>query len=458
MKTVFITSFEGMEVKNILRTAILTTLLKERDVRLVIFTRTPERMAYHKREFHDPRILYEIVEKLPVKGMNLFLQRMKFLLLKTETTDLRRRMRYQEDGNFFAYASGLVLNRILARKTMRRILRFFDYHFIKNHQYDGYFAKYHPALVVLGNLFSEPETDFLRAAKKRGVRTVGFINSWDKTTARSVLRGLPDKIIVFNDIVKGEVVAYNDADARDIFVGGMPHFDHYFSGTVTPRDQFLASMRLPPTCRYIVYAPIGSAWNNSDWEIIDLLYRLNDEGKFGKDIAILVRFPPNDFIDPRELEQRPRLLYEYPGFRFSTKRGTDWDMGEQEMRHLADTLAHMALLIGYTSSIAVDAAVFDKPVVNIFFEMGVKKSLLMSPIHYYSMTHYKKAFAAGGVRRAESVDALVAWVRRYLDDPALDREGRRRIVREQCAITDGTSGAQIGAFILDILKKFARSA
>lgn len=457
MKTIFVTSFEGMEIKNILRTAILATLLKERAVCLVIFTRTPERAAYHRQEFHDERILYEIVEKLPVKGIDLFLQRMKFLLLKTETTDLRRRMRYEADRNALAYGGGLALNRILARKTMRRALRFLDYHFVKNRQYDHYFAQYQPALVVLGNLFTEPEIDFLRAAKKRGVRTVGFINSWDKTTARSVLRGLPDKIIVFNEIVKGEVMAYNDADARDIFVGGMPHFDHYFTGTITPRQQFLASMRLPQSCRFIVYAPIGNAYNNSDWEIIDLLYRLNDEGKFGKDIAILVRFPPNDFIDPHELERRPHLRYEYPGFRFSTKRGTDWDMGEKEMRHLADTLAHMSLLIGYTSSIAVDAAVFDKPVINIFFEISAKKSLLLSPIHYYSMTHYKKAFERGGVQLVKSESELVEWVRKYLEHPEIDREERRRIMREQCAITDGTSGAQIGAFILDVLKKTVRS-
>lgn len=453
MRTIFITSFEGMEIKNILRTSILSTLLEERDIRMVLFTRSHERVAYHKREFNDSRISYEIVEKPTIRGLDKLLQKVKFMLLKTETTDLRRRMRYKADHNFIAYWGGRALNRICARKIARMALRFLDYHFIKNHQYDGYFETYKPSLVILGNLFTESETDFLRTAKKRGIATVGFINSWDKTTARSVLRGLPDKIIVFNDIIKDEVMTYNDAKAEDIFVGGMPHFDHYFTGRITPRDVFLEKMKLSPDGRFILYAPIGSTFSDSDWDMIDLLYRLNGEEKFGKNISIFVRFPPNDFIDQNELAQRPYLLYEYPGFRFSTARGTDWDMGEEEMKRLADTLAHMSLLIGYTSSIAIDAAIFDKPVINIYFEMHKKKSPFVSPIHYYQMTHYKKAFEAGGVRLVRDENELVEWVNRYMEHPSTDREQRQRIVREQCAITDGTSGERIGRFIVNYMDR-----
>ena len=451
MKTIFITSFEGMEIKNILRTSILSTLLEEKDIYIVLFTRTKGRADYHKKEFHDSRIAYEIVEKPDIRGLDKFLQKLKFMLLKTETTDLRRRMRYEQDSNFFGYWGGLALNRILAHKFSRIVLRFFDDHFIYSHQYDAYFEKHKPMLVILGNLFTESETDFLRAAKKRGIRTIGFINSWDKTTARSVLRGLPDKIIVFNDMVKDEVVRYNDADPSNIFVGGMPHFDLYFKPHIMPRAEFLEKMKLPQSSRYILYAPIGSTFSDSDWDMIDLLYRLNGEGKFGTNMEVIVRFPPNDFLDKRELDKRPNLRYQYPGFRFSTVRGTDWDMGDQEMAHLADTLSHMSLLIGYTSSITIDAAIFDKPVINIFFEIRKKKSPFLSPMHYYQMTHYKKAFEAGGVHLVRSEDELVDWANCYLKDPSIDREGRKRIVREQCQITDGTSGVRVGTFIREVL-------
>jgi len=441
-----------MEIKNILRTSILSTLLEEKDIRIVLFTRTQERVDYHKKEFNNPRIAYEIVEKPVIRGIDRLLQKFKFLLLHTETTDLRRRMRYEAEKNIVGYYAGRVLNRVFARKFFRILLRFLDYHMVTNRQYDLYFINYAPCLVILGNLFTESEGDFLRAAKKRSIRTVGFINSWDKTAGRSVLRGLPDQIIVFNDIIKQEVIMYNDVDAKNIFVGGMPHFDHYFNGHITPREQFLKTINLSDDMRFILYAPIGSTFSDSDWDMIDLLYRLNSEKKFGEHIAILVRFPPNDFIDQNELNKRPDLLYEYPGFRFSTVRGGDWDMGEREVKHLADTLAHMALLIGYTSSIAVDAAVFDKPIINIYFEIHKKKSSFLSPIHYYEMTHYKKAFQAGGTRLARDEDELVKWVNQYLHEPALDREDRQRIVREQCTITDGTSGEKIAKFILDYMK------
>ena len=99
MKTIFITSFEGMEIKNILRTSILFTFLREKDIHIIVFTRTQERVDYHKKEFNDPRIAYEIVEKPIIRGIDRLLQKFKFLLLRTETTDLRRRMRYEAEKN-----------------------------------------------------------------------------------------------------------------------------------------------------------------------------------------------------------------------------------------------------------------------------------------------------------------------------------------------------------------------
>ena len=64
MKTIFITSFEGVETKNVLRTSIFRTLLDDPEIRVVIFTRDPEHVRYHRQELgENPRIIYETVPK-----------------------------------------------------------------------------------------------------------------------------------------------------------------------------------------------------------------------------------------------------------------------------------------------------------------------------------------------------------------------------------------------------------
>lgn len=452
MKTIFITSFEGVETKNLLRTTILPTMLKSDDVRIVLFAHDRERVLYHQKEFHDDRIYYVVVPKPTIRGLDRLFQKLKFTLLKTKTTDIRRRMKYETNKNFLAYAASLALNRLLAHKLGHAVLRFLDYHLIQRHDYDAYFEKYNPSVVVLANIFDEPEVHLLRTAKKRGVTSVGFINSWDKVTARCILRLLPDKLIVFNNIVKDEVVRYDDADPQDVFVGGMPQYDHYATHVLISRDEFFRKIGLSAITRLMVYAPVGNVYGDSDWAMIDFLHRLNEEKKFGENVDMLVRFPPNDVIDKKRLTERPWLHYDYPGLRFSELRGGDWDMGVEDLTRLADTLGHMSLLIGYASSIAIDAAVFDKPIISINFEVQKNLHPAKSPTTYQQMIHCETLRKPGGMRFVQNEQELVEWAKKYMNDPSLDREGRKRLVGEQCVRMDGKSGERIGNYILDLTR------
>lgn len=452
-KTIFLTIFEGVESKNILRTGIFPTLLQNPDVNVVFFVKNEARVAYHKKEFKDLRIAYEVVAVPPPSGIDCIFVKLKFLLLRTKTTALRRTIRYESDRNWRVYYGGNFLSWFLARSAIRRAIRALDFFLVQNSVYTEFFARYHPDLVLCANLFDEPETHLLREAKRRSVRTIGFVNSWDKATARGMLRLLPDKMVVFNDLVKDDLMRYHDVREEDIFVGGIPQYDPYFSFRAIPREEFFRSIGMDSQKKLIVYSPVGSMFGHADWDMIDMLYRLKHEGKFGSDAEIFLRFPPNEFIDQKELKKRPFLKYTYPGVRFSEKRGIDWDMTFPELRDLANTLYHMSLIISYASSIGIDAAVFDKPVINLNFEARDYGLVSRSPSQFNRMYHYKKALQSGGIRLVNNEEELAHWVRKYLFNPRFDAEGRARMVKSQCVFMDGKSGERIGKYIISMLPK-----
>ncbi|OGF52101.1 hypothetical protein A3H04_00460 [Candidatus Giovannonibacteria bacterium RIFCSPLOWO2_12_FULL_43_11c] len=451
-KTIFITSFEGVETKNVLRTSIFSTLLSRQDIRIVIFTKDQARADYHKREFGDTRISYEVAESFPIKGIDRFFQWLKFAMLNTETTRLRRKMVFEINRNVLQYYIGLSISWLLARKRLIKLARFLDLRLVKVNKYDKYFEKYKPNLVFLANIFYEPEIHFLRSAKKFGVCSIGFINSWDKVTGRCVLRLLADKFVVFNDTVKEEFISVNHIPEKDIFVGGVPQYDLYFEKDFESRDEFFRKIKADPAKKLIVYAPMGSTYSNSDWDIIDLLWKFKTDKKLDQDPELFARFPPNDPLNQEEIKKRPWLKYEQPGIMFSEERGIDWDLNFDDLRHLKNTLYHMSLIVCYASSISVDAAIFDKPVININFEIRPNELMVKSPTQFYRMTHYKKALETGGIKMAESSEKLLEWINRYINNPEVDREGRGRLVREQCQFTDGKSGERIGNFILENIK------
>jgi hypothetical protein len=55
------------------------------------------------------------------------------------------------------------------------------------------------------------------------------------------------------------------------------------------------------------------------------------------------------------------------------------------------------------------------------------------------------------VRVVETPAQLVEWVGRYLEDPALDRRGRRAVVEEQCRFLDGRSAERVAAAVAEQL-------
>ena len=451
MKTIFVTIFEGVESKNILRTSILPTLLNDADTRLVLITKSEARAEYHKREFNDPRIVYEVVEVPEVLGLDRVFMRLRYFLLNTESSWLWRQMLFEERRNYFVYYLGSFLKIIFARPSSVKIFRWLDYLLVRDSRYRAIFEKYNPGLVFVANLFGEHEIHLIREAGRREIKTIGLINSWDRVTARSVLRLIPDKLIVFNNLVAGEVAEHNGIGRDKIFVSGIPQYDKYFIGARTPREEFFMKKNLNPQNKLLVFSPQGGTFSDSDWDIIDLMRKFHAEGRFGGDVSILVRFPPNDYFDPQEFKKRTGMVYDYPGTRFSETKGTDWDMNHEELQNLSDTLYHMDLIVTYASSISVDAAVFGKPVINVNFELKKSDSVFKQPIRYYKKTHYQKALATGGIRLVNSPDELVRWVKNYLENPAIDSENRKRLAKEQCVYLDGKSGERIGNFILNYL-------
>ena len=61
MKTIFVSALEGIEVKNILRTNVINTVLKDGGVRVVLLVKNEERAAYYRKEFNGPHITYAVV-------------------------------------------------------------------------------------------------------------------------------------------------------------------------------------------------------------------------------------------------------------------------------------------------------------------------------------------------------------------------------------------------------------
>lgn len=123
---------------------------------------------------------------------------------------------------------------------------------------------------------------------------------------------------------------------------------------------------------------------------------------------------------------------------------------DRQIREWVNTFRHADVVVNLSSTVTVDAALCDRPVVNLDFDPGPggADSALVKDINHV-WTHFKPVAESGGVWLVDDVHEMIHATRTYLARPELHREQRRAIVRHVCQYADGRSGGRMAQAILD---------
>jgi len=324
---------------------------------------------------------------------------------------------------------------------------------------DRLFDEHRPVLVVAANpglVFSE--VPLLRTARRRGVPSMAIDPSWDNFTNKLIPVRQVDRLIVWNEIMKSQAVDLHGYDPRSISVAGAPQFDPHFR-TRTPREEFFRRIGADPARKLIALTTTPRSLYRHHDDVLRVLVAAIERGELGA-AQILVRLHPRDEVDAyREFAGLPHVIIEKP-FRDTVKvaDGLAIDVMPEHQRHLGDTLCHADVVVNVASTISIEACIFDTPVVNICFDGPAEEPYVTSARRYYSFTHYVNITRRDAVRVAGSPAEMVEWVGRYLQDPSIDRAGRRQVVADQCQFTDGRSSERVVELVLNELGTRTRAA
>lgn len=293
----------------------------------------------------------------------------------------------------------------------------------------------------------------LRTAVRRRVRTIVVDPSWDNFTNKLIPVRRADRIVVWNEIMKQQAVELHGYTPEQVRVSGPPHWDRYFrAGHAAPRDAFFARIGADPARRLITITTTPASLYSHFDRVIRVLKNAMDAGRFGE-AQLLVRLHPRDEIQRyAEFRGMSNVIVEKP-FKPTVKSGDGLavDITSENQQHLADTLRHSDVIVTVASTIAIEASIFDTPVVDVAFDGEEPVEFAKSVRRYYKFTHYANIMRHGAERVADTPDALIDHVACYLADRSLDRDGRRMVVADQCQFTDGKSNERIASFVVDEL-------
>ncbi len=450
MRTIFITSFHGL-VSRVLQSGVLDCLKKEENFKIVFLV--PDfKKEYFKKEFSDKNVVIEgISEKLLPKSAYL-LHKISFFLLHTKTMRIIRRS-YRDYKNYPRYFLIQSIAVCLGRwRIVRNLFRLINYYFSGKPVFSDLFNKYKPDMVFSTDVKHVFDTQLLIEAKKRKIFTIAMVRSWDYLTAKGITRVMPDKMAVHNEIIKQEAVKYADMKEKDIEVVGIPHFDPYINYPRSQKEEFFRRVNADPESPLVFLAPLGDKFSDADWQIFEILCEAIKNKELPDNLQVLVRLPPGDSLNLRGFKPCENIIFDYPGFGFKDKHRKANEMSLKDLLHLADSLFYSEIVLTCASTICIDAAVFDKPIIFLGFDGKEKREYYKSVVNHFDYSHTQNVIKTGGADLAKSGDELADLINKYLKNPELKKEGRKKISQEQCWKLDGKSSERLADYLLLYLK------
>lgn len=442
MKTVFITSFHGL-VSRVLQSGVLGFLQKNSDLRIVILVPDFKKDYFLEKFGGRKNVIIEGVGDKILPRRSYFFHKLSFILLDTKTMRLTRRS-FRGYKYFYEFVLAQFVASFLGRwKLIRNLFRAVNYYFSGGSVFDYLFEKYNPELVFSTDIKHVLDTQLVIEAKKRKIFTIGMVRSWDYLTGKGMVRVAPDKMIVHNETIKKETIKYVDMEEKNIFVSGLPHFDPYINEKRISREEFFKNVGLDSAKKVVLYIPWGDKFADTDWQFLQML---------PDDLQILMRLPPGDTVNLENFKQHKKIIIDSPGVVFGERGRKTNEMSYEDLLHLANTVYYSDVVVAPPSTLAIDAAAFDRPVVLMAFDGEKEKSYYEGVAHYYDFDHISNLVKTGGQKLARNKKELIKYINEYLTDPSIDKGGRKRVVDEQCWKLDGKSSQRVADYILSFLK------
>ncbi len=483
-KTIFLYTSQGFAVRYLLRTDILKTLRKS-SVQVVILSHNGDepifRKSFESENVRVEKIKNEAYESYLEKAtLQRYLIKLRAYILngKYDTTTLdiyrsinRIKRARRRDKWYHGRIKALIwetLNRILKySKILRRLLIVFENRLFRPIFHEDLFNKYSPDLVVVTGLCAYKYNEFFaREAHYFGVPVCCVVLSWDNPSTKGMRGYNPDYVVAWTENMKKELIELNDIERKKIYVGGVAHFDSYYeSEAALEKKELFNKLGLDPSKKTIFFAtksPKRFPWAP---ELIAEIAEAIQSGKIKYHPQLLVRIHPLHyrFSKGKPLFEDVIKGYlwtanEYPCVSLSipetVSKKIDIDLSNSETLLVASILKHSDVMLNMFSTMVIEASIFRLPSINLCIRDKCKVELGTSEqdtLVDYIETHNQRTIQTGGVRTVFNMDELYDSINQYLENPSLDEEKRKQIVKNEAGPYRGNAGEKIGVYLLSLV-------
>lgn len=456
MRTLFVIISKDIIRRNIFDTAFWDTLVAgKKDWRVVLV------VDDGKADWYRGQVEEDIEVVGYTRSAHLGFDKVVNFLIRTTGSShsmrtYRNRAYRRGQSSFLSYCvKAAIANTVGGHAWFRKFVRFLAAHSFQSKEIKDLYGQYQPDLVFAPSLMDNDfDVPLALEASRRGIQVVGMVRSWDNFNNHGLLALFPDTFLLQNKWLKEAGKRYQSIDFQKVpfAITGLPHYDRYKDSHkfLLPREDFFVSLGLDLNRKLIFLA--GFDFYYSEDSLPGVLNELIESGKIGSDAQVLfTQHPASSFTkEDYRVDELQHVTY----LNLFAGKPMGFMNTEQTFINIA---WYADVIVNVASTVAIDAAVLDRPVVCIGFD-DPKKSLTywerVNRLHD-SFDHYEHLHSTGATKIANSPEELGEMINQYLDDANLDHDGRMRAREEFVAPFDGGAGERVAKNLLDAMSKIS---
>ena len=281
---------------------------------------------------------------------------------------------------------------------------------------DRYIRKLRPDVVLVSPVvkLGSNQIDYLKSARRLRIPAAACVASWDNLTSKGLLRFVPDRVFVWNEIQRREAIELHGMPAARVIATGAQLFDRWFDRRPScSRSDFVRKLGLDLAQPYVVFLGSSPIVGQRSREVrfvtrwIEELRTSGDERL--RRLGIVIRPHPVgtqwDDVDLSHLEN----VVIWP-------RRSRRPVTPEEHADFFDSLAHSGAVIGINTTAMIEAAIVGKNVLTILEPRFAQESTL----HFHYLLEENGGFLHVASSLAEHLTQLV----RVLEEG--DQQAQRR--------------------------------
>lgn len=315
------------------------------------------------------------------------------------------------------------------------------------------FQKYRPVMFFATHATAYFEECLLRNAIAANVPAVFMILSWDHLSSKILLNQNLHSVFVWNNHTKQEILqTYLCYRSEQIKVTGIPQYDLYATKPSITYADWCHKYGLDPARRTILFSTMPQSRHEQQHIIIEELLKAIVSGKkLPFDLQVLIKCHPFDNFKGYDV-----FLDRYPvgihrnSFEL-TQTQEDWIPAPSEIEASRDALYFSTLNINIFSTVTIEAAYFDKPVVHIAFDPQPIKNRVPCR-EYYNLDHFKPIVDTGATILVYNYEDMFDAINQSITQPELLAEQRKMLVKKYVGRNIGTASSAVALELNKICK------